>query len=144
LCRLHFVLVQAQTQAEGFYRKLGFVPVGKPYYEGSFELVDMKTEIYEDTQMLTLQSLENEEQLAQIERLERKSPLWVNAPLYVVAHAYFYREHSDVYCFQLAETVIGIVILGKGKVKLCVHSQNHIALNLITKTQGGNGNGDIS
>jgi RimJ/RimL family protein N-acetyltransferase len=119
--------------------------------------------------MLTIQPLENEEQLAQIERLERKSSLWVNTPLYVVAHAYFYREHSDVYCFQLEETVIGVVILGKRngdngeftdlvigdgwlgrgygkktvklilaeyrrlgkrKVKLCVHSENHIAKHI--------------
>ncbi|GHU40513.1 N-acetyltransferase [Clostridia bacterium] len=36
------IIVHAQKQAEGFYQKVGFVAVGEPYYEGEFELVDMR------------------------------------------------------------------------------------------------------
>ncbi|GHU56740.1 acetyltransferase [Clostridia bacterium] len=39
------LVVQAQTQAEGFYRKCGFVPVGASYFEGEFELVDMELKL---------------------------------------------------------------------------------------------------
>jgi uncharacterized protein YdhG (YjbR/CyaY superfamily)/predicted GNAT family N-acyltransferase len=39
------ILVHAQMQATGFYRKLGFIACGEPYYEGNFELIDMKLKI---------------------------------------------------------------------------------------------------
>jgi predicted GNAT family N-acyltransferase len=39
------ITVHAQKQAEGFYRKCGFVPCGEPYFEGIFELVDMKVKL---------------------------------------------------------------------------------------------------
>lgn len=61
--------------------------------------------------MLSLLPLEYEEQLNQIQKLKRESGLWVNTPLYVVAHAYFYRSHADIYCFHDGDTVIGVVIL---------------------------------
>jgi RimJ/RimL family protein N-acetyltransferase len=69
--------------------------------------------------MLTLQPLDNEEQLMQIQELKRESTWWVNSPFYVVAHAYLYRSHSDVYCLQDDETVIGVVILSNGDQESC-------------------------
>jgi diamine N-acetyltransferase len=69
--------------------------------------------------MLTLRPLENEEQLEQIQMLKRESTWWVNTPLYVVAQAYFYRSHSDVYCLHDGETVIGVVILSNNDSDCC-------------------------
>ena len=39
------IFIQAQRQVINFYRELGFTVCGKSYYEGEFELVDMKKSV---------------------------------------------------------------------------------------------------